>query len=364
MSVFLSSGSPSRSVPSRSLSRSSTTSATDSWTSSRDPAQQTWPWLKKIPFTMPSTAWSTGASSKTTLAALPPSSRVSRLPVPATARLISLPTSVEPVNATLSIPGCATSAEPVWPAPVSTFTTPGGRLGLLAHLGEQQRGQRRRLGRLEHAGVAGASAGASFQAAISSGKFHGITWPATPERPRRRAEARVLQLVGPARVVEEMRRGQRDVHVPGLPDRLAVVEALQDGELAGPLLQDAGDPVQVLGPLRARHRAPDLLVGAARGGDGPVHVGRAGQRDPGERLLGRGVDRRELPPVRGRPELAVDEQPVLGGDRHDLARLRRRGIVPARPARRRRPRQRRLRPRRADSPAGAGWPRSARFTAK
>ena len=25
-----------------------------------------------------------------------------------------------------------------------------------------------------------ASAGASFQAAISSGKFHGMTWPATP----------------------------------------------------------------------------------------------------------------------------------------------------------------------------------------
>ena len=30
---------------------------------SRDPAQQTWPWLKKIPSTTPSTAWSSGASS-------------------------------------------------------------------------------------------------------------------------------------------------------------------------------------------------------------------------------------------------------------------------------------------------------------
>src|ERR1017187_10570769 len=47
-----------------------------------------------MPFTIPSTAASTGASSKTTFAALPPSSRVSRLPVPATTRLISLPTSV------------------------------------------------------------------------------------------------------------------------------------------------------------------------------------------------------------------------------------------------------------------------------
>jgi hypothetical protein len=52
---------------------------TDSCTSSREPAQQTCPWLKKMPLTMPSTAWSTGASSKTMLAALPPSSSVSLL---------------------------------------------------------------------------------------------------------------------------------------------------------------------------------------------------------------------------------------------------------------------------------------------
>ncbi|SPL87920.1 unnamed protein product [[Actinomadura] parvosata subsp. kistnae] len=30
---------------------------------SREPAQQTWPWLKKMPVTMPSTAWSMAASS-------------------------------------------------------------------------------------------------------------------------------------------------------------------------------------------------------------------------------------------------------------------------------------------------------------
>ena len=42
------------------------------------------PWLKKIPLTMPSTAWSSAASSKTTFAALPPSSSVTFLPVPAT----------------------------------------------------------------------------------------------------------------------------------------------------------------------------------------------------------------------------------------------------------------------------------------
>ena len=91
MSVFLSSGSPRRSVVSRRLSRASRSSAIDSCTSSRLPAQHTWPWLKKMPLTMPSTAWSSGASSNTTLAALPPSSSVTFLRVPATDRAICAP---------------------------------------------------------------------------------------------------------------------------------------------------------------------------------------------------------------------------------------------------------------------------------
>jgi hypothetical protein len=110
MSVFLSSGSPTRSVDIRRLSRSSTSSAIDSCTRRREPAQQTWPWLKKMPLTMPSMAWSMGASSKTMLAALPPSSRVTFFFVPATARAMALPTSVDPVKATLSTSGWATMA--------------------------------------------------------------------------------------------------------------------------------------------------------------------------------------------------------------------------------------------------------------
>ena len=121
MSVFLSSGSPTRSVCSRAFSFSRSGSKIGSWTSRREPAQHTCPWLKKIPFTTPSTAWSSGASSNTMLAALPPSSSVSRLPRPAIVRWICLPTSVEPVNATLSTPA-ATSAAPVSPAPVITLT--------------------------------------------------------------------------------------------------------------------------------------------------------------------------------------------------------------------------------------------------
>ena len=54
---------------------------------------------------MPSTAWSIGASSKTMLAALPPSSIVIRLSLPATERMMTLPTSVEPVKAILAAVG-------------------------------------------------------------------------------------------------------------------------------------------------------------------------------------------------------------------------------------------------------------------
>ena len=153
-SVFLSSGSPTRSVAIRRLSRSSSSSAIDSCTSSREPAQQTWPWLKKMPLTMPSTAWSSGASSKTMLAALPPSSRVTFLSVPATVRAIALPTSVEPVKATLSTSGWADERLAGGAGAGDDVDDARRQVGLLADLGEEQRGQRRGLGRLEHDGVA------------------------------------------------------------------------------------------------------------------------------------------------------------------------------------------------------------------
>src|ERR671915_93118 len=51
-----------------------------------------------MPLMMPSIAWSSGASSNTMLAALPPSSSVSFLCEPATARAIILPTAGEQVR--------------------------------------------------------------------------------------------------------------------------------------------------------------------------------------------------------------------------------------------------------------------------
>ena len=81
-------------------------------TNSREPALQHCPWLKKIAFAAPGIAASRSASAKTMFGDLPPSSSVTFFRLPAAACTISLPTSVEPVNATLSTSGCAASAAP------------------------------------------------------------------------------------------------------------------------------------------------------------------------------------------------------------------------------------------------------------
>ena len=180
MSVFLSSGSPTLSVPIRFFSLRITLSAMLSCTNNRDPAQHTWPWLKKIPLMTPSTASLIGASSKIMLAAFPPNSRVYRLPVPATARRIDFPTAVEPVNATLSMPECSTKACPVSPSPLIMFTTPAGSSASSSNSANFSAVSGVVSAGFNTTVLPQAKAGAIFQAAIKSGKFHGITCPTTP----------------------------------------------------------------------------------------------------------------------------------------------------------------------------------------
>ena len=96
-----------------------------------------------------------------------------------------------------------------------------------------------------------ARAGAIFQASISSGKFQGMTWAATPSGRGSGPKPGVAELVGPAGVVEEVGGHQGDVDVAALADGLAVVDRLEHRQLAGPLLHQAGQPVQVLAPVAA-----------------------------------------------------------------------------------------------------------------
>eukprot|EP00960_Hanusia_phi_P015619 460437-Hanusia_phi.AAC.3 len=89
-----------RSLSIRALSFATRSCITPSCTSSRDPAQHTCPWFKKMLSTHPSTQASRSASCSTIIALLPPSSIVSLIPRPATCFLICLPTAVDPVKAT------------------------------------------------------------------------------------------------------------------------------------------------------------------------------------------------------------------------------------------------------------------------
>src|SRR5205814_10496288 len=112
------------------------------------------------------------------------------------------------------------------------------------------------------------------------------------ERLRLPVRERVLELVRPACVVEEVRRRERQVDVARLADRLAAVQRLEHRELARALLQDACDPEQVLRPLRARKLRPAILERLARGGDGEADLFVGRLPDLREGLLARGIDRR------------------------------------------------------------------------
>ena len=100
--------------------------------------------------------------------------------MPAVALRIARPTSVEPVKAILSTPLCATSAAPVAPSPVTMLTTPGG-----SPVSTQIAAKASAVRGVNSAGFSttvlpAASAGAIFQASMSSGKFHGMICPHTP----------------------------------------------------------------------------------------------------------------------------------------------------------------------------------------
>ncbi|CAB4925832.1 unannotated protein [freshwater metagenome] len=201
-----------------------------------------------------------------------------------------------------------------------------GQVGLLADLREQQRGQRGGLGRLEDDGVArrqgrGHLPGQHHQREVPRDDLAGHA-----VRAGGGAQAHVVELVGPPCVVEEVRRGQGHVDVARLGDRLAVVQGLQDRELPGPLLQQAGDPEQVLAAVGRAHRAPDPGERPAGGADGAVDVGVGAHRDLAEHLLGRRVDRLQGGALAG-GELAVDEQAVAGLQVHDRAGLGGGGVL-------------------------------------
>ena len=206
----------------------------------------------------------------------------------------------------------------------------GRKVDLLDDLRQQQGGERRGLGRLEDGRVAAGESGGQLPRRHQQGEVPRDDLAGHAERTGNPAGKGVVELVRPSGVVEEVGRGQREVHVPRFLDRLPSVHRLEHGELARAVLERPGDPVQVLGPLPAGEVAPPLLPGLAGGLHRGVDVFLSGLGHLGQPLLRRRADRLEVPARPRFDEPAADEQPVARADGHDVLRLGRGGIFPRR----------------------------------
>jgi len=111
---------------------------------------------------------------------LPPSSTVDGMMFSDAYCRIRRPVEVSPVKAILEMRLLVASGLPAsMPKPLTTLMTPGGRrspiisIRTMIAIGVCSAG-------FSTMQLPAASAGASFQAAISSGKFQGMIWPTTP----------------------------------------------------------------------------------------------------------------------------------------------------------------------------------------
>ena len=126
-------------------------------------------------------AAATSVSAKTMFALLPPSSSVTRFTWSAQPAMIRLPTVVDPVKQTLRTSGCVTNRSPTTdPLPGTTLRTPAGRPASTASSPIRIAVSGVISAGLSTTVLPAASAGPSFQAAMTSGKFQGTMMPTTP----------------------------------------------------------------------------------------------------------------------------------------------------------------------------------------
>ena len=167
--------------------RAITSSWIDAGTNNRVPEWQIWPECRNVAQSDPAIAMSRSASSSRMFALLPPSSSVTFFTVLDASCMMRRPTSVDPVNATLSTIGFDASSSPAAaPAPGTTLITPGGNKSVSCKM---------RANSSVDIGVyvAGlitielpvASAGAAFHIIRMNGKFHGVIAAVTPYGSRR-----------------------------------------------------------------------------------------------------------------------------------------------------------------------------------
>ena len=142
---------------------------------------QVCPLAAKMPEIAPDKASSIRASSKTMLADLPPSSKVTCLKSAAAATLTRRPPDSPPVKATLRTKGCVTKASPTSaPKPVTTLINPAGNPAWVAKAANSSVEAEVYSEGLITTALPAAKAGATFHASNSNGEFQGVMQAVTP----------------------------------------------------------------------------------------------------------------------------------------------------------------------------------------
>lgn len=147
----------------------------------RPVVMHTWPWCRKEPAAPAATVAARSASSRTTIAELPPSSRWTFLRLRDAAAPTARPAGVEPVKEMTGTRGSSTRAAPTSAPAGSTDSTPAGRPAcskMRARATPPQtavRGSGLRITALPRA-----SAGATDRMARIRGKLNGAMTPTTP----------------------------------------------------------------------------------------------------------------------------------------------------------------------------------------
>ena len=111
---------------------------------------------------------------------LPPSSKVTGMMFSEAYCMMSRPVTVSPVKAIFWMRGLLARGLPAsTPKPLTTLSTPGGKRSAISSRSTRMAAGVCSAG-LSTTQLPAAKAGATFQAAMSRGKFQGMIWPTTP----------------------------------------------------------------------------------------------------------------------------------------------------------------------------------------
>ena len=179
---------------------------------------------------------------------------------------------------------------------------------LLADLREAQCGQWRGLGWFEDHRVATSQSRGDLPGEHEEWEIPRDHLGADPQRLRfGRPGKRVLELVTPSGMVEEVLGDERDVHIAAFADGLSTVHRLEHRQLPRSLLNSPSDAVEVLGPLLGLRPRP-FPKGGSSGFDGGIDVGGIRLVAAREDVFRRWIDRFERLPSPAGDEATADEQ--------------------------------------------------------